>query len=80
MPDEPGDHPTPGDHPEPPDHHHHGAGGRRTIGDYARDFFTNWESYEGPLAEKITLTLKNRAKAYAPPFKGCCGHPGEPGC
>jgi hypothetical protein len=61
-------------------HHDHGPGGRRTTSDYIRDFFTNWEEYEGPLADKLRLTLKNRARAYRPPFRGCCGHSGEPGC
>ena len=38
------------------------------------------KEYEGSLANKLRLTLKNRARAYRPPFRGCCGHPGEPGC
>jgi len=67
--------------PEGEGHHHHGEGGRRTIGDYARAFFSNWNEYEGPLADKVKLTLKNRIKAYAvPPIKGCCGNRGQPGC
>jgi hypothetical protein len=62
-------------------HQHHGPHGGRSIGDYARDFFQNWSSYDGPLADKVRLTLRNRAKAYlVPPIKGCCGHRGEPGC
>jgi hypothetical protein len=78
MPDDPG----PSEDPSPPEggHHHHGRGGRRTTSDYARDFFENWRSYQGPLAEKVRLTLMNRFRAYAPPIRGCCGHPGEPGC
>jgi hypothetical protein len=63
-----------------PEHHHHGKGGRRTTGDYVRDFFANWDAYEGPLGRKLWITARNRARAYGPPFKGCCGHPGEPGC
>jgi len=67
--------------PDERDHHHHGRGGRRTTADYARDFVNNWNQYEGSLAEKIRLTIRNRTKAYLiPPIKGCCGHPGEPGC
>ena len=51
------------------------------MADYARDFFQNWNDYEGSLSEKIRLTVRNRTKAYlVPPIKGCCGHPGEPGC
>ena len=63
------------------EHHHHGPGGKRTLADYTRDFLRNWDDYEGSLAEKVRLTVRNRAKAYlVPPIKGCCGHPGEPGC
>ena len=63
------------------EHHHHGPGGKRTIADYTRDFFRNWNDYEGSLAEKVRLTVRNLARAYlVPPVKGCCGHPGEPGC
>jgi hypothetical protein len=61
-------------------HHHHGGGGRRTAGVYVRDFFSNWNDYDAPLAEKLRLTLKNRAKAFLPPVKGCCGNRGQPGC
>jgi hypothetical protein len=61
-------------------HRHHGARGTRTLGDYARDFFKNWNEYEAPLPEKLRLALRNRTRAYLPPVKGCCGHPGEPGC
>ena len=58
------------------DHHDHSRG----VGDYVRDFFSNWGAYHGPFATKVALTLRNRARAYTPPFRGCCGHPGEPGC
>jgi hypothetical protein len=43
----------------------------------ARAFFTNWRAYEGPFATKVALTLRNRARATV---RGCCGHPGQPGC
>ena len=67
--------------PEEHGHEHHGTHGRRTLADYTRDFFANWEGYDGPLAEKIRLAIRNRTRAYfIPPIKGCCGHPGEPGC
>lgn len=52
----------------------------RGLGDYARDFVRNWKEYEGPLARKIGLTLRNRAIATSYVRKGCCGHRGEPGC
>jgi hypothetical protein len=53
--------------------------GRQGVGDYARDFFTNWKEYEGPASRKVWLTLRNRWRSVAT-LKGCCGHPGEPGC
>jgi hypothetical protein len=62
------------------DHHHHGRGGRRSSRDYVDDFFRNWSTYEGSLAEKLRLTLVNRARAARPPFRGCCGNRGQPGC
>src|ERR687887_412013 len=72
-----------GRHDDPPahGHAHHGRRGNRTLSDYARDFFRNWSDYEGSLTEMARLTLRNRAKAYLlPPIRGCCGHPGQPGC
>jgi hypothetical protein len=44
-----------------------------------RSFFTNWSTYEGPFATKLRLTARNRFRAVVL-LKGCCGHPGEPGC
>ena len=82
MPDEPDEHPEhdEGEH-EHPEHHHHGPGDGRTTRDYIDDFFANWRTYEGSLAVKVALTMKNRARAYLlPPVKGCCGHSGQPGC
>lgn len=43
----------------------------------ARDFFTNWRSSDAPLPTKLGVTLRNRARAA---LRGCCGHPGQPGC
>ena len=43
------------------------------------EFFTNWNEYEGPFGKKLRLTLRNRWLTIAT-LKGCCGHPGEPGC
>jgi hypothetical protein len=45
--------------------------------DHVRGFFTNWREYDGPVATKIRLTVKNRARALR---HGCCGHHGQPGC
>ena len=53
---------------------------RKGAADYVRQFFTNWAEYDGPVGKKLWLTAKNRSKAFAPPFKGCCGNHGEPGC
>jgi hypothetical protein len=47
------------------------------LGRLAANFFTNWREYDAPLGEKLLLTGRNRAIALT---KGCCGHPGEPGC
>jgi hypothetical protein len=49
------------------------------LGDYVRQFFTNWSEYDGPISRKAWLTVKNRARATFT-LKGCCGHHGEPGC
>jgi len=43
------------------------------------EFFTNWNEYEGPLGKKLRLTFRNRWLTIVT-LKGCCGHPGEPGC
>jgi hypothetical protein len=44
-----------------------------------RGFFTNWREYDGSFGRKVRLTLRNRTRAVLL-LKGCCGHPGEPGC
>jgi hypothetical protein len=63
-----------------PSHPHHDDEGRRTLGHYAADFLRNWHEHDSTLAEKVRLTIRNRVRAFAPPFRACCGHPGEPGC
>ncbi|HZP90354.1 MAG TPA: hypothetical protein VFC04_05085 [Actinomycetota bacterium] len=45
----------------------------------ARLLFTNWSSSEEPFGRKLRLALRNRWRATVL-LKGCCGHPGEPGC
>ena len=45
----------------------------------AHDFFTNWREYSGPFHVKLALTARNRFLAQGL-ARGCCGHPGEPGC
>ena len=42
-------------------------------------FFTNWREYDGPFAEKVALTFRNRLRASFSRSQ-CCGHPGQPGC
>ena len=46
---------------------------------HGRSFFTNWREYEGPFGTKVRLTLRNRWRSIVL-LKGCCSHPGEPGC
>jgi len=45
--------------------------------EYVRDYIRNWRAYRGPLWKKLSLAARNRSIASV---KGCCGHPGEPGC
>ena len=52
---------------------------RRKIGWSAKSFLSNWRDYEAPLPKKVRLSLRNRWIATGL-MKGCCGHPGEPGC
>ena len=50
-----------------------------SVKSYVEDYMANWREFDGPLLEKLALTARNRVKAYS--FgRGCCGHPGEPGC
>jgi hypothetical protein len=51
----------------------------RSSGDYARQFFTNWHQSNASVAKKLRLTARNRFIALGL-LRGCCGHPGEPGC
>lgn len=46
---------------------------------HVRAFFTNWRRYDAPFWTKLWLTLRNRARSVVT-LKGCCGHPGQPGC
>jgi hypothetical protein len=46
---------------------------------YVEDYKRNWDEYEGPLAKKIALAMRNRAIATTS-GRACCGHYGEPGC
>jgi hypothetical protein len=52
---------------------------RRRTGTYARDLIDNIRKSDEPAHRKVLMTLKNRALAIGA-LKGCCGHPGEPGC
>lgn len=58
-----------------------GRGGKKdeTVRRYVNDYMANWRQSDAPLWEKLALVAKNRAKAYTI-GKGCCGHPGQPGC
>ncbi len=57
-----------------------GAGGREeSLSDYVDSYVANWRDFRGPLWEKLALTARNRTRAHTV-GRGCCGHPGEPGC
>ena len=49
------------------------------LGSHIRQFFTNWNEYEGSIGRKVALTLRNRSRSTFS-LKWCCGHHGEPGC
>jgi hypothetical protein len=51
----------------------------RGLGEYVRQFFTNWEESDEPIGRKVKLTARNRLIAFGL-MRGCCGHYGEPGC
>lgn len=66
------------EHDHEDDHEHdHGGHHEHGLGDYAEDFVSNWRTSEGSLLHKVRLLTRNRARAFT---RGCCGHPGEPGC
>ena len=44
-----------------------------------KDFFRNFDDYDGSWEKKISKALRNSAKKVVT-FSDCCGHPGEPGC
>lgn len=44
-----------------------------------RHVFDNLKNYEGSLASKMRLLVKNQM-IKARTGSTCCGHPGEPGC
>jgi hypothetical protein len=52
---------------------------RRRLSEYVKQYFTNWEESDDPLATKLRLTARNRLIAFGT-MRGCCGHHGEPGC
>jgi len=52
---------------------------RERIEQATRNFFTNWSESKLPLPQKLALTVRNRFIAQGL-MRGCCGHPGEPGC
>lgn len=44
-----------------------------------RDFFKNFDDYDGSFEKKVRKAFTNNAKKIVT-FSDCCGHPGEPGC
>ncbi len=53
--------------------------GGHSLRSHIEHFYLNWSSFDASVGEKLALTAKNRARAFTV-GKGCCGHPGEPGC
>ena len=51
----------------------------RSFRDYVEDYLRNWRESEEPFLRKVSLALRNRRISIVT-LKGCCGHPGEPGC
>lgn len=47
--------------------------------DYAKNFFTNLDQPGMDARQKWTKFARNRFQATVL-MKGCCGHPGDPGC
>jgi hypothetical protein len=52
---------------------------RSELQQYVRTFFSNLDQPGMPAREKWTKFARNRFKATVL-LRGCCGHPGEPGC
>jgi hypothetical protein len=46
--------------------------------EHAAMFFTNWRNPDYTVAQKVGLTVKNRALGLV--HGGCCGNHGQPGC
>lgn len=51
----------------------------RELRGYAANVFTNLDQPGMPAGEKWSKFVRNRFRAMVL-LKGCCGHPGEPGC
>ena len=53
-----------------------------TFGEQVREhvamFFTNWRNPNYTVAQKVGLTVRNRALGLV--RGGCCGNHGQPGC
>ena len=45
-----------------------------------RDFLANLRQPGMPVRVWVSKFLRNRYRAVAVKPRGCCGHPGEPGC
>jgi hypothetical protein len=43
-----------------------------------RDYVGNWRTSDASLARKTGVAALNTLRRLR--LKGCCGHPGEPGC
>ena len=43
-----------------------------------RDYVDNWRTFDAPVATKAGTAVWNTLRRLK--LKGCCGHPGQPGC
>ncbi len=44
-----------------------------------RDFFKNFDTYDGSVEKKVSKAVTNNLKKLVT-LSDCCGHRGEPGC
>ena len=51
---------------------------REQLREHGRAFFANWRNPDYGFAQKVGLTVRNRAVSLV--RGGCCGNYGQPGC
>jgi len=50
------------------------------VNNNSRAFLDNLHQPGMPVREWVSKLVRNRYRAVAVKPRGCCGHPGEPGC